>query len=689
VKQTSRVLWLLIRLLLTGGIIYFLWKACMEFYSVAWGVGTWLGGFSPKLGPAFFLFILICLTILAGFLLALWRPADARAWLLRLTPLWERLGWARWLLVCLILFIPVWLLQYSFWGDVFEGTMMRLLLLAVMALSIAALITKGQENIFQLPSVSVALLLIAAAFYLGEGFRSVSDYPFSFSWSEGNRIWDYSVLFGRRLYNYPQGQPIEAFIDLGRQSLWGLPFLLPGMTIWGMRLWDGLVTTLPYAILGWVAFQRFKEHTALWFLAGVWAFVFLTQGPIYTPLVISAILVAIAWRRPLWIALPLVGLAGFYAQMARYTWMFAPALWAGMLYLADTPPEGQKVTKRQWVSTILVVLAGLIGGVAIQRLLATGQRMAAGPSANIVAQEANPASEVISLQGLLHVLTRQPLLWVRLLPNGTYPLGILLGIILVTAPLVILLIHLMRTRRWQLDWLRGLVIAGPLALFLGVGLVVSVKIGGGSNLHNLDMFLIGLLLAAALAWRAGGFRALAHLDQEPVWVQGLMVVMMLVFAYQPVLGAGPIELPAKDRVDRALSALREQVELAAQEGDVLFIDQRQLLTFGYVPKIPLVADYEKKLMMDTAMSGDESYFIPLYKDLARHRFSLIVSEPLRNRLRESEYQFGDENNAWVRWVAAPVLCYYKPLVTFKDVKVQLLVPRESGGDCQNIPGGAP
>jgi hypothetical protein len=315
--------------------------------------------------------------------------------------------------------------------------------------------------------------------------------------------------------------------------------------------------------------------------------------------------------------------------------------------------------------------------------------MAAVPSANILVQEANPASEVISLQELLHLLTRQPLLWERLLPNATYPLGILLGILLVTLPLVILLIYLVRTRRWQLDWLRGLVVAGPLALFLGVGLVVSVKIGGGSNLHNLDMFLIGLLLAAALAWRAGGFRALAHLEQEPVWVQGLMVVMMLVFAYQPVLGAGPIELPAKDRVDRALSELREEVELAAQQGDVLFMDQRQLLTFGYVPKIPLVAEYEKKLMMDTAMTGDESYFIPLYKDLARHRFSLIVSEPLHTRVRKSEYQFGDENNAWVRWVAAPVLCYYEPLVTFKDVKVQLLVPRESGGDCQDIPGGAP
>jgi len=34
------------------------------------------------------------------------------------------------------------------------------------------------------------------------------------------------------------------------------------------------------------------------------------------------------------------------------------------------------------------------------------------------------------------------------------------------------------------------------------------------------------------------------------------------------------------------------------------MDQRQLLTFGYVPKIPLVDDYEKKYMMDTAMTGD-------------------------------------------------------------------------------------
>ncbi len=155
-KQTSRVLPFLIRLLLSAGAIYFLWKACLEFYNIAWGLGTWLGGFSPKLGPAFFVFILICLAILAGFLLALWRPTQTHTWLLRLTPLRERLGWVRWLLVSLILIAPVWLLQYSYWGGLFTGRSMRLLLLAVMTLAIAALITKGQENTVKLPNVSVA-----------------------------------------------------------------------------------------------------------------------------------------------------------------------------------------------------------------------------------------------------------------------------------------------------------------------------------------------------------------------------------------------------------------------------------------------------------------------------------------------------------------------------------------------------
>jgi len=56
---------------------------------------------------------------------------------------------------------------------------------------------------------------------------------------------------------------------------------------------------------------------AIWLLTGLWAMIFLYQAPIYTPLVISAILVAIAWRTKWWIGLPLIILAGYYAQITR------------------------------------------------------------------------------------------------------------------------------------------------------------------------------------------------------------------------------------------------------------------------------------------------------------------------------------------------------------------------------------
>lgn len=82
---------------------------------------------------------------------------------------------------------------------------------------------------------------ILAAFALcSNEFHDVSGYPFSIGWSEGNRMWDYSVLFGRKLYNFPADQTIPAYIDIGRQSLWGAVFLLPHVSIVLMRLWKCL-----------------------------------------------------------------------------------------------------------------------------------------------------------------------------------------------------------------------------------------------------------------------------------------------------------------------------------------------------------------------------------------------------------------------------------------------------------------
>ena len=143
-------------------------------------------------------------------------------------------------------------------------------------------------------------------------------------------------------------------------------------------------------------------------------------------------------------------------------------------------------------------------------------------------------------------------------------------------------------------------------------------------------------------------------------------------------------LPSQVTVATELQKLRTDVSTAEAHGDVLFMDQRQLLTFGYIKDVQLIPEYEKKQMMDEALSGNLNYFEPFYRDLASHRFALIVSDPLRTPIKDSDYGFGEENNAWVKWVARPVLCYYEEKDTLVNVRVEILVPRQVLNDCSSV-----
>jgi hypothetical protein len=136
-----------------------------------------------------------------------------------------------------------------------------------------------------------------------------------------------------------------------------------------------------------------------------------------------------------------------------------------------------------------------------------------------------------------------------------------------------------------------------------------------------------------------------------------------------------------DVVYDALDKIKNQVYQAEKKGEVLFIDQRQLLTFGYIEDIPLIPEYEKKYLMDQAMAGNRPYFEKFYEDLRNHRFSLIVSEPLNTNYQDQDEGFSEENNAWVKWVSEPLLCYYEPMKKYREVKIQLFVPRTETLEC--------
>lgn len=125
-------------------------------------------------------------------------------------------------------------------------------------------------------------------------------------WSEGNRIWDYSIRFGRDRYGIADNQDIYVLLDAGRMLIGGLPFLIPNVNIEAVRLWIGLTLILPYFLVGIAAYIVAEKSVRIWILMTLWVFLFLRQGPIHSPLVLAAALTIFVWRKPLWLAIPLI-----------------------------------------------------------------------------------------------------------------------------------------------------------------------------------------------------------------------------------------------------------------------------------------------------------------------------------------------------------------------------------------------
>ncbi|MDX1436173.1 MAG: hypothetical protein R3335_05140 [Anaerolineales bacterium] len=659
----------LLKAVLFGITVVVLALAGLELGRIAWGSGDWLGRFSFKWALAFGAYALFAGLAVLGMMALFWGSVRAERATSPVLALRARLGWARWALAGLAAALPGLFLVYTPWGDVFTGPFLRLLLYLSAAVLAGFFLTRQDELLLGWGQAAAGFILTGSAILLADSFVLVRGYPFSLSWSEGNRIWDYSIYFAGDLYNFPPGEEIFAFIDRGRQTLWGLPFALPFQSIVLSRFWSAFLFTIPYAILGWIAFPHRKGLLAVWLLTGLWVMIFLGQGPIYTPLVLSAILVAIAFRaRWLWLALALVFIASFYAQVARFTWMFAPAMWAGMLVLGSNMLQDGKIPRREWVRAVALTGVAVLGGYLLPNLLE------AAPQAS--------SDDVYTFSGISDFIGRQALLWYRLLPSATNNLGILPGLLLAAGPLTALLVFLAATRRWALNRLQKLAIILPLLAFLAVGLIISVKIGGGNNLHNLDMFLIGLIFAASLSWSSGGDRLIADLNRGPSALRLLVLLMAALPALIPLWEAQPLTLPPEETTRTTLETIQREVAAASERGEVLMMDQRQLLTFGQIARLPLVDEYEKKYLMDQALTGDAAYFEGFYSDLAAARFSLILSHPINVDVQGSARSFGEENDAWDFWVGRALLCYYEPLETFKEDKIQLLVPRSSpGGNC--------
>ena len=233
------------KIVILGLYIYLSVKACLAFQQIASGTdpNRW-GEYSLSWGMAFAFLILFCLAVFVLMIVILWSPETLKLYSQIVIEARERLGIIKWILAGILLVFPVWLLQYTAWGLVFHDIYLRLFLWAMTVISIAIL-TSNQNSLIEWSKFVVTSLFTSSSFLIAQAFLRVTDYPFSLAWSEGNRMWDYSMMFGRELYDYPPDQPIFVLLDIGRQFIGGIPFLFPGVTIQTQRFWVGFTQVAP------------------------------------------------------------------------------------------------------------------------------------------------------------------------------------------------------------------------------------------------------------------------------------------------------------------------------------------------------------------------------------------------------------------------------------------------------------
>jgi hypothetical protein len=268
----------------------------------------------------------------------------------------------------------------------------------------------------------------------------------------------------------------------------------------------------------------------------------------------------------------------------------------------------------------------------------------------------------------------------KLWPNDGF-VGLLPGILLICLPLVAVLLYTIWKNRPRLHWVRWLAIASLLGLFFAGSTLVSIRAGGGYDLHNYDSLLLILFMCACFF----GLGAVSqdesvHLEKVVFTNCALMACLLTVsilFAYHPIAPTSSLKI---DQSTAAIQQINVVINKYAQaDHPVLFIDERQILVYQMVTAPQIYVPYDKIELMEMAMARNSGYAQKFSTDIKNKKFSLIISEVLpkwlkpynKNKFERDWY----ENNVWVEVVSTPVLNSYIAIYTNQDLGFAIYIPK--------------
>jgi len=484
----------------------------------------------------------------------------------------------------------------------------------------------------------------------------VSNYPLTLGWSETSRYYYSSLFFSRNVYH--TRVPLSSFLP-ARYLLQSVPFIITNTPIWLHRLWLVLLWVV-FTLAGGLALAKRIRPENFWLRLGItaWFVLFVFQGPVYFHLMLVAIIVLLGFNKnQLTKSMVSVIIASLWAGICRINWFPVAGALAVTLYIVEVPQRDKKFWE-YWAWPVLAVLLGVTTAIGSNALYV----MISGHS----------------LDGFLTSIN-SPLLSYRLFPNDAYGPGLLVSLIIAIFPLILIMFWrlLPNLRSWHKLRLSAMFLI--LAVFLVGGLIVSIKIGGGNNLHNLDAFLV-LLSVVTIYLLFNRFIPDDHSHykrlETPIILLMLLGLIPIAFLLDNVRSYPTLDHKrAWDDINE-IQSLSD--ELVPDNGEVLFIHNRHLLTFNIIDGVDLISDYEKVFLMEMAMSETMSYLDSFKHDIETHRFYMIITEPLFLGIKPMSAVFAEENNAWVVHVARPIDQSYKTIFESRESAISVMVPK--GGD---------
>jgi len=567
----------------------------------------------------------------------------------------------------------------------------------------------------------ISALLAAFIYTIAYFLTDITTYPFTLGWSETSRYYYASLFFSRSVYNISVPPSI---LHPSRYLMQSLPFIFPDTPLWIHRAWQVFLWLAVPLLTAFVLVYRNRpiDRWLHWVLP-IWLFLYIMLGPIYYHLLAPVIVVLLGFnahkikpkRLRFASSLAALFLASAWAGISRVNWFPVPGLLAAALILLeepisqDTSPPHNLELPSQYPTRRIFDRHSLhyVSKLAAWFLFAISVAFAS--QSLYIVLSGTPADDYTTSFS-------SDLLWYRLLPNITYPPGILTGILIISLPLFLLVYASLSGKKdGILNWfmyhpIRLLGLGTILSvLFIG-GLVVSVKIGGGSNLHNMDAYIL-LLLVITIYFqlnrtipdqrgtiqinspadttspnRSSNEGRKRHADPQALLFKtqrvGVVLAIIIPVFFTLVSRNPPSPAPDESTVSKSLERITRIVnEVNHKGGDILFISNRHLLTFKYFPDVQLIPEYERMALMEMAMAANLDYLGKFYEDLSNQRFELIISEPFYSRQKDETAIFGEENNAWVERVSKYVLCNYEERRIARDVHIQLLVPKDEVSDC--------